>query len=329
MIGVNGFAVLYGKDNTRHVLTDAIEELSWSSGRDEIARSATVRLRNATGIREAGMLMCFSQQIKGPLTNAKNQFFHGPIIKYEHNEFTDAWEIETREIGWYLAKNKGMRPYLKGEAGAELQRYIKTTGVDFRCPKLGYNLDERYGTMYHSDLILDVLQKAYERSGYRYYVDVVRTDQSFYLEVKREGTNSRVPVFIPDQMESSTAGYSIEDTYTVVTAQKYKDDKLASSVTKTNAGAVKAMGRMEEIIEVEEDETPATVAAQRLKALSVPKQIKKITVKHEDHTLSGLRSGWLVLIKTDHVSKWIVESADSSFKNGIYTLQLVLERREA
>ncbi|AJS59199.1 hypothetical protein [Paenibacillus sp. IHBB 10380] len=326
---MNGFAVLYGKDNNRHVLTDAIEELSWSSGRDEIARSATVRLRNATGIKVAGMLMCFSQQVKGSLTNANNQFFHGPIIKYEQDEFTNAWEIEAREIGWYLAKNKGTRPYLKGEAGAELQRYIKTTGIDFRCPTLGFTLDERYGTMAHSEVILDVLQKAYERSGYRYHVDVVRTEQSFYLQVRREGTNSRVPIFVPEQHTSSTAGYTIEDTYTVVTAQKYKDDKLVSSVTKTAAGAVKAMGRMEEIIEVEEDETPATVAAQRLKALSVPKQIKKITVKHEDHTLSGLRAGWLVLIKTDHVSKWIVESADSSFKNGIYTLQLVLERREA
>ena len=48
---------------------------------------------------------------------------------------------------------------MKGEAGAELQRYIKTTGVDFRCPNLGFNLDERYGTMAHSEVILDVLQK--------------------------------------------------------------------------------------------------------------------------------------------------------------------------
>lgn len=120
----------------------------------------------------------------------------------------------------------------------------------------------------------------------------------------------------------------MDETYTVVTAQKYKDDKLASSVTKTAAGAVQAMGRMEEIIEVEEDEDPATIATQRLKALSQAKQIKKITVKHEDHTLAGLRAGWMVLIKTDHTSKWIVESAESSFKNGLYTVKLELERRE-
>ncbi|ASA21952.1 XkdQ/YqbQ family protein [Paenibacillus donghaensis] len=326
---MDNFAIIYGKDSNRHLLTDAAVELSWSSARDEIARSATVRLRNASDFKVAGMLMCFSQQVKGVgVLHHKNQFFHGPIIKYEQNEFTDEWEVEAREISWYLAKNKGVRPYLKGESGAELQRYIKTTGIDFRCPKLGFNIDERYGTMFHSEVILDVLQKAYERSGYRYHVDVVRTDTSFYLQVVREGTNTLVPVFIPEQMEASTAGYSIEDTYTVVTVQKYKDDKLSSSVTKTAAGAVKAMGRMEEILEAEEDEDPATVATQRLKSLSVAKQIKKITVKHEDHTLSGLRAGWMVLIKTDHTSKWIVESAESSFKNGMYTVKLELERRQ-
>ena len=61
---------------------------------------------------------------------------------------------------WLVSgQNKGTRPYLKGEAGAELQKYIQTTGVDFRCPKLGFNIDERYGTMAHSEIILDVLQK--------------------------------------------------------------------------------------------------------------------------------------------------------------------------
>ncbi|MEC0131541.1 MULTISPECIES: XkdQ/YqbQ family protein [Paenibacillus] len=326
---MDNFAIIYGKESNRQLLTDAAVEFSWSSARDEIARSATVRLRGATDLKVAGMLMCFSQRLKGVgVLHHKNQFFHGPIIKYEQNEFTDEWEVEVREMSWYLAKNKGTRPYLKGEAGAELQRYIKTTGIDFRCPALGFNLDERYGTMFHSEVILDVLQKAYERSGYRYHVDVVRTDTSFYLQVVREGTNTLIPVFIPEQMEASTAGYSIEETYTVVTAQKYKDDKLASSVTKIAAGAVQAMGRMEEIIEVEEDEDPATIATQRLKALSQAKQIKKITVKHEDHTLTGLRAGWMVLIKTDHTSKWIVESAESSFKNGLYTVKLELERRE-
>ncbi|MEK5376556.1 hypothetical protein [Paenibacillus sp. FSL P2-0173] len=325
---MDGFAVVYGKENARQMLTDAIEEVSWSSGRDEIARSATVRLRNATSIKVAGMLMCFSFKVGKALFHHKNQFFHGPIIKYEQDEFTNAWEIEAREIGWYLSKNKGTRPYLKGEAGAELQRYIKSTGIDFRCPTLGFSLDERYGTMAHSEIILDVLQKAYERSGYRYYVDLIRTETSFYLQVMREGTNTKVPIFVPEQMTSSTAGYSIEDTYTVVTAQKWKDDKIASAVTKTAAGAVKAMGRMEEIIEVGEDEKPETIATQRLKALSVAKQTKKITVRHEDHTLSGLRSGWLVLTKTDHTSKWIVVTADSSYKNGTYTVTLELERRE-
>ena len=266
---------------------------------------------------------------RGCITPCQESVFHGPIIKYEKDEFTNDWEVEAREISWYLAKNKGTRPYLKGEAGEELQRFIQTTGIDFRCPKLGFTLDERYGTMAHSDLILDVLQKAYERSGYHYYLDIIRTDQSFYLQVTREGTNAKVPIFIPSQMEGSTAGYSLEETYTVVTAQKYKDDKLVSSVTKSDAGGIKTLGRMEEILEVGEDEDPASVATQRLKAMSAPKQIKRITVKHEDHTLAGLRAGWLVLIKTDHISKWIVENADSSFRNGVYTVKLVLERREA
>lgn len=323
------FAVIFGKNNARSALTPAVEDLSWSSQRDEIARSATVRLRDIPDIKVAGMLMCFAQRTGETLLHAKNQFFHGPIIKYEKNEFTNQWEVEAREIGWYLSKNKGARPYLKGEAGSELERYIRSTGVDFRCPNLGFNIDERYGTMPHSDVVLDVLQKAYERSGYRYHVDVIRTDQSFYLQVIREGKNTRVPIFVPDQMEENTSGYSLKDTYTVVTAQKYKDDKLSSSATKTSATGVKSFGRMEEIIEIEEDENPTTIASQRLKAVSKAKQIKKITVRHEDYTLAGLRAGWLVLIKTTVVTKWIVESADSSFNNGVFTVKLVLERREA
>ncbi|WP_342576442.1 hypothetical protein [Paenibacillus sp. FSL M8-0142] len=323
------FAVIYGKNDARSALTPAVTDVSWSSQRDEIARSMTVRLRDIPTVSVAGMLMCFSHRIGKDLLHHKNQFFHGPIIKYEKDEFSGVWEIDAREIGWYLAKNKGTRPYLKGEAGAELQRYIKTTGVDFRCPNLGFNLDERYGTMAHSEVILDVLQKAYERSGYRYHVDAIRTDKHFYLQVVREGTNERVPIFVPEQMEASTAGYDLEDTYTVVTAQKYKDDKIVSSVTKTNTDALKTFGRMEEIIEVEEDENPTTIATQRVKAMSSAKQIKKITVRHNDYTLAGLRAGWLVLIKTTVVTKWIVVSADSSWRNGIFTVKLVLERREA
>lgn len=322
------FGVVYGKESARQTLTDAIGEISWSSGRDEIARSATVRVRGGEGIKVAGMLMCFAQRVQGALMHHKNQFFHGPIIKYERDEFTDAWDIDAREIAWYLSKNKGSRPYLKGEAGAELQRYIQSTGIDFRCPALGFTLDERYGTMAYSEIVLDVLQKAYERSGYRYHVDTVRTDQSFYLQVVREGTNTTVPVFVPEQMDSSTSGYSIEETYTVVTAEKYKDDKLVSSVTKTHASNVKSLGRMQEIIEVEEGESPAKVAEQRLKALATPKQIRKIKVRHSDHKLAGLRAGWLVLINTGTVSKWIVESVDTTYKNGMYMLQMDLERRE-
>ncbi|GIO84526.1 hypothetical protein J25TS5_14580 [Paenibacillus faecis] len=325
---MTGFGVVYGKENVRQSLTDAIEEISWSSARDEIARSVTVRLRGGEGVKVAGMLMCFSQRVQGALFQRKNQFFHGPIVKYEEDEFSNAWDIDAREIAWYLSKNKGTRPYLKGKAGTELQRYIQSTGIDFRCPELGFNLDERYGTMTLADIVLDVLQKAYERSGYRYHVDTVRTDQSFYLQVVREGTNTTVPIFIPEQMESSTTGYSIEDTYTVVTAEKYKDDKLVSSVTKINTSGVKSLGRMQEIIEVQEDESPVKVAEQRLKALSSPKQIRKIKVRHSDHTLAGLRAGWLVLIQTDHISKWIVESVDTTYKNGIYMLQMELERRE-
>ncbi|MEK3868302.1 hypothetical protein MHH60_33095, partial [Paenibacillus sp. FSL H7-0716] len=118
---MDNFAIIYGKESNRQLLTDAAVEFSWSSARDEIARSATVRLRGATDLKVAGMLMCFSQRLKGVgVLHHKNQFFHGPIIKYEQNEFTDEWEVEVREMSWYLAKNKGTRPYLKGEAGAEL-----------------------------------------------------------------------------------------------------------------------------------------------------------------------------------------------------------------
>ncbi|GED16419.1 XkdQ/YqbQ family protein [Aneurinibacillus migulanus] len=323
------FAVVYGKQNVRHTLTEALVDLSWSSNRDEITRNMTVRLRNAPPVEQAGMLMCFARRTQEQLLHHKNQFFHGPIISYEEDEFTNEWQLEGRELGWYLAKNKGTRPYLKGEAGAELQKYIQSTGVDFRCPVLGFSIDERYGTMTHSEVILDVLQKAYEHTGYRFYLEYLRTDQSYYIVVAREGTNNQVPVFIRDQMESSSRGSSIEDTYTVVTAQKWKDEKIASSVTKSNAGAVTNLGRMEEIIEVEEKEDPATIATQKLIELSNPKLTRKITVKHEDPMLCGLRAGWLVLIQeAEYKSKWIVVSEQTSFKNGMYTVQLDLERRQ-
>ncbi len=323
------FAVVYGKGAVRHVLTDGITDISWSSSRDEITRSMTIRLRSAPAVKVAGMLMCFAKRIGGQVTHHKNQFWHGPIISSKLNDWTEELELEVREISWYLAKNKGTRPYLKGNAGAELQRYISSTGIDFRCPALGFTLDERYSTMLYSEVILDVLQKAYERSGYKYYVDVVRTDTGFYLQVVREGKNTVVPIFVPEQITESSRGFSIEETYTVVTAEKWKDDKLASSSTKVNAEAVKTLGRMQEIVEVEENESPATIAAQHLKALSAPTQTRSITVRHEDHKLSQLRAGWIVITKeTGHYAKWIVSSEQTSYRNGEYTVQLDLERRE-
>ncbi|BAU28953.1 hypothetical protein DFP93_103200 [Aneurinibacillus soli] len=325
---MDNFAVVYGKQNIRHILTDAIAELSWSSNREEITRSLTARLRDIPPIQAAGMFMCFAKQSANSLFHATNQFFHGPIISFEENEFTHEWEMQAREIGWYLAKNKGMRPYLKGKAGTELQTYIRSTGVDFRCPDLGFSIDERYGTMFHSEIILDVLQKAYEHTGYRFYLEYLRTDQSYYIVVAREGTNTRVPVFVRDQMEASSRGSSIEDVYTVVTAVKYKDDKAIATVTKTDIGALNNLGRMEEIIEVEEKENPSTIATQKLTELSNVKQTKKITVRHEDHSLSRMRAGWLVLIQeSTYKSKWVIISEQTTFKNGTYTVQMELEGR--
>ncbi|MBN6186306.1 hypothetical protein JQN58_04815 [Aneurinibacillus sp. BA2021] len=326
---MSDFAVVYGKQNVRHILTEAIVDLSWSSNREEISRTMTARLRDIPPIQTAGKFMCFAKRTKEQLMHAKNQFFHGPIIDYDQNEFTNEWELQVREIGWYLAKNKGTRPYLKGPAGDELQKYIKSTGIDFRCPSLNFSIDARYGTIHHSEVVLDVLQKAYEHTGYRFYLEYIRTDQGYAVVVTREGTNTRVPVFVREQMEASSSGESIEETYTVVTTQKWKDDKMVSSVTKVNAGAVNNLGRMEEIIEVEENEDPATVADKRLVGLSNPKKTKKITVKHSDHTICGLRAGWLVLIQEQtYKSKWVVVSEQTVFKNDMYTVQMELERRE-
>lgn len=50
---MDNFAILYGKESNRQLLTDAAVELSWSSARDEIARSSTVRLRNAADLKVA------------------------------------------------------------------------------------------------------------------------------------------------------------------------------------------------------------------------------------------------------------------------------------
>lgn len=320
------FSVIYGKQSVRHNLTDICKEISWSSARDEICQSISLQLKDAPAMQEAGMIMVFGQRMPSvPLLNQLNQIFHGPIIEPVTDDFTHETAVSGYELGWYLSKNKATRPYLKGEAGTELQNFVRSSGINFSCPKLGFSIDNRYNTGPISEIVLDVLKRARDHTGYYYYVDH-RRDK---LTVVREGTNTIVPVFAKEQMTASTRSRSIEGTYTVVTVQKWKDDKLVQSITKENAGAIKNLGRMEEIIEAEENENPTTIATQMLQLLSNPKLKRNITVRHSNHALCFLRAGWLVMTQeATYKQKWIVTKSDTSYRNGEYIVSMELEWRE-
>lgn len=131
-------------------------------------------------------------------------------------------------------------------------------------------------------------------------------------------------------LESSSIGESIEDVYTVVTVERYKDDKLASQVTIENESLIKQIGRMQKVIDAGEDKNLAALAAKQLSELSRIPRTRSITVRHQDDQAARLHAGWLIrILEKDHVSitDWIVTSSNTHWKGGFYTVDLQLERR--
>ncbi|QRG65242.1 XkdQ/YqbQ family protein [Brevibacillus choshinensis] len=314
--------VIYGKESTRYDLTSPSMELSWSSSRGQIAQNLDIRIKDAPPLQSAGFLMLFS----GYELKESQQFFHGPIINPLRDDKTGDLTATAYELSWYLQKNPAPRTKVNGDAGTELQRLIKATGINFTCPAFGFTVKERISPQSFTSLFTSFTEQAYEKTGFRYFVQHQRDK----LSVLPEGANSVVPMFRANMLESSSTGESIEEVYTVVTVEKYKDDQVASSVTKENANLIKQIGRMETVIDAGEEKSLDSLASKQLANLSKIPKTRSITVKHEDDNAARLRAGWLIkILEKDNVTvtDWIVTSCNARWKGGQYTMDLQLEGR--
>lgn len=314
--------VIYGKEQTRYDLTSAVTELSWSSSRGQIAQNCDARIKEAPSLAAAGFLMLFTG---GQLKEAQ-QFFHGPLVRFDREDKTGDLSATAYELGWYLQKNEISRMKLDGDAGTELARIIKGAGINFTCPAFGFTTKERVSPQSYTSLFTSLTEQAYEKTGIRYFVQYERDK----LSVLPEGGNSVIPMFKSSMLTSSTTGESIEEVYTVVTVERYKEDQVASSTTKTNESLVKQIGRMQKIIDAGEDKNVSALAAKQLAELSRIPRTRSITVKHEDEHAARLRAGWQIkIMEKDNqtITTWIVTNCQASWKGGLYTMDLQLERR--
>ncbi|MED4749955.1 hypothetical protein [Brevibacillus choshinensis] len=314
--------VIYGKESTRYELTPQTLEISWSSSRGQIAQNCDIRLKDAPPLQPAGFLMVFS----GYELKESQQFFHGPILSPMRDDKTGDLTATAYELSWYLQKNPAPRTRVNGDAGTELQRLIKATGINFSCPAFGFSVKERISPQPFTSLFTSFTEQAYEKTGFRYFVQHQRDK----LSVLPEGANSVIPMFKASMLESSSTGESIEEVYTVVTVEKYKDDAVASSVTKENASLIKQIGRMETVIDAGEEKNLSSLASKQLANLSKIPRTRSITVKHEDDNAARLRAGWLIKIQEKDnvtITDWIVTSCNARWKGGQYTMDLQLEGR--
>ncbi|MED1802258.1 hypothetical protein [Brevibacillus porteri] len=314
--------VIYGQDASRVDLTKATLELSWTSSRGQIAQNADINIRQAPPLQSAGFLMLFS----GFEPKESMQFFHGPIVRFERDEKTSDLSATAYELSWYLQKNETSRIKLNGDAGRELERIVKATGIQFSCPAFGFDIKERLSSQSYASLFTFLTEKAYEKTGKRYFIQHLRDK----LTVLPEGGNKVVPMFQASMLEKSSTGESIEEVYTVVTVEKYKGDSLASSVTKENAGLIKQIGRMQKMIDAGEEKNISSLASKQLSELSKIPKTRTITVRHEDNNAARLRAGWLIKITEKDkktVTDWIVTNCNARWKGGQYTMDLQLERR--
>lgn len=314
--------IIYGKEATRYDLTSAVTDLSWSSSRGQVSQQAEIKVQAAPPLQSAGFLMLFT----GAELKESQQFFHGPLVNPKRDDKTGDLTVTAYELSWYLQKNEISRMKLDGDAGAELARVIRSSGISFSCPVFGFSIKERIMPQSYTALFSMLTEQAYEKTGVRYFV----SHQRDKLTVVPEGGNSIIPMFQAGMLESSSTGESIEDVYTVVTVERYKDDKLASQVTKENESLIKQIGRMQKVIDAGEDKNLTALAAKQLSELSRIPRTRSITLRHQDDQAARLRAGWLIrILEKDRVSitDWIVTSSNTRWKGGFYTMDLQLERR--
>ncbi|WP_232695475.1 XkdQ/YqbQ family protein [Brevibacillus daliensis] len=312
--------VVYGKEQERIDLTPLVTSVNWSSSRGQIAQIADIQISDSPTLQAAGYLMLFAKEMK-----TREQFFHGPILKLDRDEKTHDLHATAYELSWYLQKNEVSRPYLKGDAGRELERLIKGAGINFSCPSFGFTVKERMSTQSYASLFTSLVEQAYDKTGIRYFIQHERD----VLTVLAEGNNSLIPVFQINQLESASLGESIEEVYTVITVERYQDERVAGSVTKESAQLIKQIGRMQKIIDTGEEKNLSAMAAKQLAELSRIPKTRAISVRFSDSSLLRLRAGWKIKIqeKSGNLTEWIVTSCSGSGKGTEFTMELQLERR--
>lgn len=313
--------VIYGKGSKRIDLTPNVLDLSWSSSRGQLSQVAEIRIKEAPALESAGFLMVFTGELK-----EKEQLFHGPIVRTDKDDKTSDLSATAYEISWYLQKNDVGRISLNGDAGKELERIIKGAGITFTCPRFGFSVKERASPGTYAGLYTSLTEKALDKTGFRYFLQHQREK----LYVLPEGQNSFIPMFRAGLLERSSTGQSIEEVYTVVTVERYKDDKVVGSSTKENTKLSKEIGRMQKIIDAGEDKNLSGIASSQLSKLATIPITRSITVKHEDNGAAKIRAGWKIkILEKDNktVTQWIVTSCSARWKGGQYTMDLQLERR--
>ncbi|MGO0061843.1 XkdQ/YqbQ family protein [Brevibacillus fluminis] len=313
--------IIYGKDATRIDLTNKVVEVSWSSSRGQLAQSCELRVRDAPALEAAGFVMLFS----GTEPKEAEQFFHGPIVRWERDDKSGDISATAYELGWYLSKNDVSRPKLNGDAGKELERLVRQTGIPFSCPAFGFISKERLSSQSYASLYSSLTEQAFDKSGIRYFVQHARDK----LAVLPEGGNPLVPLFRASMLQSSSTGESVEEVYTVVTAERYKGEKIAKVATRENTALTAKLGRMQKVVDAGEEQNVEALAAKQLAELAKVPRTRSIAVRHEDPNAAKLRAGWRIKIAAldGRITDWIVTSCQSSWTGGQYTMNLQLEWR--
>lgn len=314
--------VIYGRDATRIDLTNGGNDITWSSSRGQIAQTCDLKIKESPALEAAGFFMLFA----GDIPMVSEQFFHGPIIDYVRDDKTNDLTGTAYELAWYLTKNDTGPVKLNGDAGKELERVFKATGINFSCPAFGFVVKERMSNQSLGSFYTTLTEMALDKTGRRYFLQ----HQRDVLTVIPEGNNSVIPMFRSNLLESSATGSSIQEVYTLVTVQRYKDEQVIASVSKENAALSKQIGRMQKVIDAGEDKNLAALATTQLATLSIIPVTRSITVHHEDKSAAKIRAGWRIkILQKDNVTitDWIVTSCQARWRGGTYSMDLQLERR--
>ncbi|MDA5110321.1 hypothetical protein O3V59_18330 [Brevibacillus thermoruber] len=314
--------VIYGKEAMRVDVTPAVLDVSWSSARGQIAQTCEVRLSDALAVSVGGFLLLQEETWPG-----SPPLFLGPVVRVSRDEAGGETRATAYELAWYLQKNECTRTRLNGDAGKELERLIRAAGVDFSCPAFGFTLRERIPSQSYASLYTDVLNRAYDRTGRRYFLQ----HQGQKLVVQEEGGNPQTPLFWPDHQTSSSTGESMEDVYTAVAVERYRGgDRLLARVEKEQAALISQYGRMLKVIDAGEDKELAALAGKQLAELSKVPRTRTVQVVHAEAKAAFVRAGWgIQLAERDGqtITPWIVTSCSARWRGGQYSMDLELERR--